>query len=712
VTVSTTSSGGVKDVALLDNGQVVSRLAGNGGSDVTFTISKITAGKHFLTAIVTDFSGFEGVSDAVTVLVNPIGGKTYRFVGAGDWFLPTNWQDAQGQPGVPGANDLALIGSGVVDLSQDVTVAAATLDGGAITGIGGLTVNQRFTISAGQISNAALTISPTGVCELVGDNDVEMSTSVTNYGTWLMSGYGGINGVGTSTRGNAHHSGADTGSAAFGFNFSFFRNIGQFLFPSRPARPSSSGRIPPAPVVRVSTMVNSGRLIAPNGASIASSFGGGIVSTSGSGVVGNSGGTIISQDGGSLKVPPNAHALTSAVGYTQEAGETDLTAITIVGPVTINGGSVTGSGVVNGNLTNNSGFVSPGHSAGVIQVSGDFSQGPNGTLIMEVASADPANNDSLEVGGTCNLGGKLDVRVLNANQLNNPTVVEPIIFGELVGNFDSVSANTQLTALTNTLRLSVDPTIAGPQPGQPLNISTRMSVQTGDNVLIGGFIITGSAPKKVIIRAIGPSLPVEGKLTDPTLEVHASDGSVVFNNNWRDTQEQEIIDSTVAPTNDQESAIVATLPPGAHTAIVRGNNGETGVGLVEVYDLDSTAPSKLANISTRGQVLTGNNVMIGGFIVGGTEPTRVLIRAIGPSLPTAGKLEDPVLELHDFNGSTITNDNWRETQESEIVATTIPPTNDNESAILATLTPGPYTAIVRGKNDTTGVALVEAYNLQ
>jgi hypothetical protein len=345
-------------------------------------------------------------------------------------------------------------------------------------------------------------------------------------------------------------------------------------------------------------------------------------------------------------------------------------------------------------------------------VTGDFAQGPNGTLVMEVASGDPTLNDSLQVGGTCSLGGALDVRLPNPAQLNNPTLVQPIVFGSLVGNFDQVSGDTALTALSNTLQFSVDPTVAGPQAGQPLNISTRMSVQTGDNVLIGGFIITGSSPKKVIIRAIGPSLPVSGKLADPTLELHTSDGTVVFNDNWREAQEQEIIESTVAPADDLESAIVATLPPGAHTAIVRGNNDGTGVGLVEVYDLDAGSASKLANISTRGPVQTGDNVMIGGFIVGGTEPAKILVRAIGPSLSLAGKLEDPVLELHDFNGTTFNNDNWRETQEAEIIASTIPPTSDNESAILATLTPGPYTAIVRGKNGTTGIAVVEAYNLQ
>ena len=253
-----------------------------------------------------------------------------------------------------------------------------------------------------------------------------------------------------------------------------------------------------------------------------------------------------------------------------------------------------------------------------------------------------------------------------------------------------------------------------PTPAQLGNISTRLSVGVGNNVLIGGFIITGSQPKKVIARAIGPSLSVSGTLSDPILELHDSTGaSIATNDNWQDSpNKQEIIDSTIPPTNDKESAILMTLDPGAYTAIVRGANSGTGVALVEVYDLDQSVDSKLANISTRGFVQTGDNVMIGGLIILGTEAAEMIVRAIGPSLPIAGALADPTLDLHDQNGAVIaSNDNWRSDQEAEIIATTIPPTNDAESAIVATLAPGPYTAIVSGKNNTTGIALVEAYQL-
>ena len=252
-----------------------------------------------------------------------------------------------------------------------------------------------------------------------------------------------------------------------------------------------------------------------------------------------------------------------------------------------------------------------------------------------------------------------------------------------------------------------------------LNISTRLNVGVGDNVLIGGFIVIGTDPKKVLLRAIGPSLTsfgVPDALADPVIELHNPDMSVVTNDNWRDMQEQEIMDTTIPPTNDLESAIVATLEPGSYTAIVRGKNDTTGIGLVEVYDLDETANSELANISTRGFVDTGDNVMIGGFIVGDGVNTTVVVRAIGPSLGDLGvsnPLQDPTLELHGTNGDLLaSDDDWKDSQQAEIDAAGLAPTDDRESAIEAVLAPGLYTAIVRGKDNTTGVALMEVYNLQ
>jgi hypothetical protein len=249
------------------------------------------------------------------------------------------------------------------------------------------------------------------------------------------------------------------------------------------------------------------------------------------------------------------------------------------------------------------------------------------------------------------------------------------------------------------------------------NISTRLRVQTGDNVLIGGFIITGTEPKTVIVRGIGPSLTVPAVLTDPIIEVYGSSGQLLAtNDNWRDDpSRQQVIDSGLAPANDLESALWGILNPGAYTVVVRGRNDATGVGLFEVYDLARTVDARLANISTRGLVETSDNVMIGGTIVVGNIPAKVLLRAIGPSLANFGvpnPLLDPTLELCDGNGALIAaNDNWRTDQETEIVATGLPPSNNREAAILRDLLPGSYTAIVRGFNTTTGVAVVEAYNL-
>jgi hypothetical protein len=243
-------------------------------------------------------------------------------------------------------------------------------------------------------------------------------------------------------------------------------------------------------------------------------------------------------------------------------------------------------------------------------------------------------------------------------------------------------------------------------------------VETGDNVLIGGFIVTGTQPKKVIIRALGPSLSsfFPGVLADPVLELHDSSGGLIASNdNWRSAQEAEIIATTIPPSNDLESAIVATLPANssAYTAIVRGVNNSTGIGVVEAYDLDRTVDSKLANISTRGLVQTGDNVLIAGTIVVGGVSQKVIVRAIGPSLNLPGKLADPTLELRDSNGALLeANDNWVDSPNIQaIIDSTIPPTNNLESAIVRNLTPGNYTAIVRGVNNTTGVALVEAYGL-
>ncbi len=238
-------------------------------------------------------------------------------------------------------------------------------------------------------------------------------------------------------------------------------------------------------------------------------------------------------------------------------------------------------------------------------------------------------------------------------------------------------------------------------PTGAANISTRLSVGTGDDVLIGGFITQGNAPMQLVVRGIGASLPVTGFLADPFLELHNGTSTIASNDNWKDnlsggSQELAIQNTGLAPTNDLESAILGVLDAGAYTAILKGTNNGTGVGLVEVYNLgaasmDVSSEAHLANISTRGKVQTGDNVMIGGFINQGSVPIKVLVRGIGPALTgfgVAGALANPVVELHKADGTVVINDDWKATQEAEIMATGLAPSDDLESAILLTLPVG------------------------
>jgi hypothetical protein len=248
-----------------------------------------------------------------------------------------------------------------------------------------------------------------------------------------------------------------------------------------------------------------------------------------------------------------------------------------------------------------------------------------------------------------------------------------------------------------------------------------MLVQTRDRVGIAGFIISGSAPKRVIVRAIHCEIciPEVIPLPDPVLELHGPGGfATIINDNWRDAQEIEIIATGLAPINNSDPAIVVTLSPGNYTAIVRGKNTAVGVALVEVYDLDQAAASKLANISTRAFVSTGGNILIAGFILGnGTLPDNVIVRGIGPSLAGLGVpdvLADPTLELRDSNGALIrANDNWMAdpAQLALIMAAGLAPANALESALAETLPPGQYTALLAGVNNGTGNGLVEIYDL-
>jgi hypothetical protein len=259
------------------------------------------------------------------------------------------------------------------------------------------------------------------------------------------------------------------------------------------------------------------------------------------------------------------------------------------------------------------------------------------------------------------------------------------------------------------------------QTSQVIQLSTRMPVGVGDQVGIGGFIITGTVPKQVIVRGIGPTLAqsdIADALADPILELRGPGSfATVTNDNWRDTQQQQIQDAGLAPTSDLESAIWATLSPGTYTAILRGTNNTTGTALVEIYDLTAAADSKLGNLSTRSFVGIDANIAIAGLMVGnGAVSDRVVVRGVGPSLAPAvsNVLANPALELRNSSGTLLgSNNDWQDNivQAQEITAAGLALTNSLESALFAILPPGRYTALMFGSNNGTGNGLVEVYDL-
>jgi hypothetical protein len=370
--------------------------------------------------------------------------------------------------------------------------------------------------------------------------------------------------------------------------------------------------------------------------------------------------------------------------------------------------------------------------------SGDTDPGPNNSQNYPVLTSADFEGDAVRIRGELNGVATNSYRI----EFFGDTAADPSLFGEAKVFLGAVNVLTGTDGMApldfawpcppgvrtvtatatdsggNTSEFSRSQPIAGTPAPQLLNISTRLRVQTGENVLIGGFIITGMDPKRVLIRAIGPSLPASANpLADPRLELYQGGSQLASNDNWRDTQEAEVEATDLAPSNNLESAILRTLPPGAYTAVVQGTGNATGTGLVELYDVNQIAISEIANISTRGFVETGDNVMIGGFIVrpAGGGNASVAVRAIGPTLSQfgiSGALQDPTLELVNSDGVVIgSNNNWKDLQRAEIEALGLQPGDDRESALLQTILPGNYTAIVRGANDTTGVAVVEAYKL-
>ncbi len=761
ITVDASSNRQVHALSILFDGGAIKQV-----SDLThISVDYVTSvtGLHIIEAVAIDDLGATGraATGPIYVLVAPAnavsskassatrstriqqastGGDTYTLVGDGkNWNDPTAWSGSQGGNGVPGPSDVAIVSSLTVVIDVRVEVGSLIISGGHIKGVNAspLKVDHLLTISGGGIDGLILEIPSTATVNMINDVDFPFYGDVYNNGNWQMHGSGGIAGLlyfantgTTNFQMPLLKAGLSLGLAPTDRTISTatLANTGSILASGIPGLISEDGSGLIAQDGGSLIAQDGGSLISEDGSGVISNDGGSLISEDGSGVISNDGGSLVAQGGGNFDVSGGTaadssgkvKAVTAASGFVQTAGETDLNLIRIIGPVTVNGGVLSGSGVIAGDLTLNGGYISPGHSAGLVAVTGNYTQGAQGTLIIKNGGPNPNQFDQLQVGGTATLGGNLDVRTINGYQPSSADTFNPIGYGAVSGTFAAVSSNAQVTLNATGLVSSVDITKSQPSTGQPLNIATRLQIQSGDNVLIAGFIITGppGSSKKVLIRGIGPSLAafgVAGTIADPFLELHNPDGTVVSNDNWKQAPNVADIPAGFAPSNDLESIIYTTLSPGNYTAILKGAHGEAGVGLVEAYDFDTTSTAKLANIATRGFVNTGDNVMIGGFIIGGTEPANVLVRAIGPSLipfGVQGALQATTLELHDSNGSVISNEGWRSTQESEIQATTIPPSNDNEAAILATLVPGNYTAVVRGKNNTTGIGLVEAYNLQ
>lgn len=417
-------------------------------------------------------------------------------------------------------------------------------------------------------------------------------------------------------------------------------------------------------------------------------------------------------DPGLFTVPPGHH-------YQQSAGETRVDGRLNADLTTISGGILSGFGLIHGDVFLGQGTLHPGNG---LTIDGSLSLSATSHFVATVGRI---NNDHMSVAGATSLAGELVIEIASEFPIGSADTFTILTSSSpLTGSFSNIASGGRLTSIDGHGSFRV--TYAGnaitlsgfegvPPSAQLLNISTRAFVSTGNHAVIGGFIISGTEPKRAIVRGIGPSLAkvgVGGSLQDPKLELRGSTGALIAaNDNWKDTQQSEIEATGLAPREDAESAIVVTLAPGAYTIILRGQNDLVGVGLVEVYDLGMA--SKLANISTRGFV-DPDNVMIAGFIAGGgLGDDEIVLRAIGPDLQSAGvpdPLPDPTLELRDQNGVLIVaNDDW--VADTVVGLLGLTPNRLENSVLRVTLTPGSYTAIARGKSNDSGTALVEVYDL-
>jgi hypothetical protein len=300
------------------------------------------------------------------------------------------------------------------------------------------------------------------------------------------------------------------------------------------------------------------------------------------------------------------------------------------------------------------------------------------------------------------------------------------------GTYSVVVSNSAGTVTSNGAMLTVNASVPATRFG---NIATRAYATTNNGVTIGGFVITGSNSKQVLMRAVGPSLTSQGigaseVLADPIIELHRGADTLATNDNWSDSLDAMAITAAAArvgataldPNDAKSAAMLMTLDPGIYSFIAKGTNNTSGIVLLEVYDADAGG-SSFSNIASRVRCTTNNGVAIGGFVISGNVAKQVLMRAVGPTLTTQGiaaaeVLQDPRIELHRGAETLATNDTWSENENASAIvsvgarigATPFAPSDTNSAALLMTLQPGVYSFIVRGKNDTSGIVLVEVYD--
>jgi hypothetical protein len=641
---------------------------------------------------ISSLNGFPGVNNTdgiIEAIDNGIVRLEARVTVTGGTLITSGGGTIRGDfPGSNGGIFNNVLNKGTMAVSPDETISLAgtfTSDGGLLRIDGSASALAGVLIRGAQVTlagNGLITMS--GLCAIAGADEV---------------GHTMIVGSGITIRGNGQ----------------FGTNNSNFLY--KALNVVNQGLIEATTGLTVFVNSSQNSNVANNGGTFRAANGASYLQFNGPGAVVNNNGGIIEALGTSNLLVTGGATLTNNAG-----AKIDLNGgtLTVEAGLDLNGGSLVGNGTIEGTVRNNGGIVAPGHSAGKLTLNGNYTQGANGTLNMEIGGTAPGTEyDQLRVNGTATLGGTLNVSLINGFRPAVGTIFQLIVPNAFAGSFATINTNG-FTGTFNFSNNSITLTVTS-VPYIPLNISTRLNVETDPNQLIGGFTITGTEAKKVVILATGPSLDkfgLTGLLADPILELYQGSTLIASNDNWEVPDKAEIEATGFQPGHKLESALVRTLPPGAYTAVVRGTNGGTGLGTVQLYDLAETTKSKLANIAARGVVETPDNrILIGGFIIGGNGggDCRVIVRALGPSLiafQIGTPLPDPTLEVKNANGSTLAfNDDWQQSpQAAEIQARGFAPA-DKESALMISLPNGAFTAIVRGKDGNTGVAVVEVYNV-